>query len=70
MEGFAPFCLVCCFVVIQLYHKFERISSFFYLIFSFWRVFDLWITLKVRYTETQEKRGLTKKKSYGIISKH
>ena len=34
MEGFAPFCLVCCFVVIQLYHKIERISSIFYLIFS------------------------------------
>lgn len=29
MEGFAPFCLVCCFVVTQLYHKIERISFLF-----------------------------------------
>ena len=34
MEGFAPFCLVCCFVAIQLYHKFERTSSVFYPSFS------------------------------------
>ena len=54
MEGFAPFCLVYCFVVIQLYHKIERISSFFALFFVVWLVLDLWITLEVQYTETQE----------------
>ena len=63
MEGFAPFCLVYCFVVIQLYHKMERISSFFALFFVVWLVLDLWITLEVQYTETQENIDI-----YNLIS--
>ena len=55
MEGFAPFCLVCCFETIQLYHKIKRISSIFYLIFSYLVAFRLWITLKLRQTETQAR---------------
>ncbi|MDD6967456.1 MAG: hypothetical protein PUK18_08170, partial [Firmicutes bacterium] len=52
-------CLVYCFVVIQLYHKMERISSFFALFFVVWLVLDLWITLEVQYTETQVPGALT-----------
>ena len=41
----------------------ERISSFFALFFVVWLVLDLWITLEVQYTETQENIDI-----YNLIS--
>ena len=38
----------------------ERISSFFALFFVVWLVLDLWITLEVQYTETQEYTDIDK----------
>jgi len=57
MEGFAPFCLVCCFVVIQLYHNLERISSPFFLKFFCLRLFFPLFACGEFSAETQEEKN-------------